>query len=46
VAVKSDISYYKVNLKALDTAYTIAFPRCTPLNVNKKKIALAAQVKN
>jgi hypothetical protein len=37
VAVKSGISYYKVNLKALDSAYTIAFPRCTPLNVNKKK---------
>ena len=37
VAVRSGISYYKVNLKALDTAYTIAFPHSTPLNVNKKK---------
>ena len=37
VAVRSGISYYKVNLKALDTAYTIAFPNATPLNVNKKR---------
>ena len=43
VAVKSGISFYKVNLKALDTAYTIAFPRCTPLNVNKKKRCAKAQ---
>ena len=27
----------RVNLKALDTAYSIAFPKSTPLNVNKKK---------
>ena len=37
VAVKSGISYYKVNLKALDAAYTIAFPKATPINVNKKR---------
>ena len=36
VAVKTGISYWKVNLKALDAAYSIAFPRSTPLNVNKK----------
>ena len=27
VAVKTGISYYKVNLKALDKAYSIAFPK-------------------
>ena len=35
-AVSLGISCYKVNLKALDTAYTIAFPKATPINVNKK----------
>ena len=37
VAVKTDISYWKVNLKALDAAYSIAFSNSTPINVNKKK---------
>ena len=37
VAVKTGISYYRINLKALDAAYSIAFPKSTPLNVNKKK---------
>ena len=37
VAVKTGISYYRVNLKALDAAYSIAFPKSTPLNLNKKK---------
>jgi len=37
VAVKTGISFYKVDLKALDAAYSIAFPKSTPLNVNKKK---------
>ena len=37
VAVKTGISYYKVNLKAIDAAYSIAFPKSTPINVNKKK---------
>ena len=41
VAVKSGISYYKVDLKALDRAYSIAFPKSTAINVNKKK-----QIKN
>ena len=36
VAVKTGISYYKVNLKALDKAYSIAFPKSTAINVNKK----------
>lgn len=38
VSVKLGISIRKVNLKALDKAYTIAFPNSTPINVNKKKI--------
>jgi hypothetical protein len=37
VAVKTGISFWKVNLKALDAAYSIAFPESTPINVNKKK---------
>ena len=37
VAVRLGISYYKINLKALDKAYSVAFPNSTPLNVNKKK---------
>ena len=36
VSVKLGISYYKINLKALDKAYSIAFPDSTPLNVSKK----------
>ena len=36
VAVKTGISFYKINLKALDAAYSIAFPKSTPLNVSKK----------
>ena len=38
VAVRLDISYYKkVNLKALDKAYSEAFPNSTQINKNKKK---------
>lgn len=37
VAVQTGISFYKVNLKALDKAYSIVFPQSTPINVNKKK---------
>ena len=37
VSVRLGISYYKIDLKALDAAYSIAFPKSTPLNVNKKK---------
>ena len=37
VSVRLGISFFKIDLKALDTAYSIAFPNSTPLNVNKKK---------
>ena len=37
VSVCLGIGMRKVNLKALDKAYSIAFPRSTPINVNKKK---------
>ena len=37
VAVRLGIGMRKVNLKALDKAYSDAFPHSTPLNVNKKK---------
>ena len=37
VAVRGGISFWKINLKALDAAYSIAFPNSTPINVNKKK---------
>ena len=37
VAARTGISYYKIDLKALDAAYSVAFPNSTPINVNKKK---------
>ena len=37
VAVSLSISLRKVDLKALDIAYSEAFPHSTPLNINKKK---------
>ena len=37
VAVRTGISFYRVDLKALDNAFTVAFPKSTPLNVSKKK---------
>ena len=37
VSLKTGISFYKVDLKALDKAYSIAFPNSTPINVNKKR---------
>ena len=37
VAVKLGISSCRVKLKALDKAYSIAFPKSTPINVEKKK---------
>ena len=37
VAVRLGIGIRKVDLKALDRAYSEAFPYSTPLNVNKKK---------
>ena len=36
VSVKLGISFYKVDQKALDAAYNIAFPKSTPINVNKR----------
>ena len=37
VAVRLGISYWKINLKALDSAYSIVYPNSTPINKNKKK---------
>lgn len=37
VAVRLDIGMRKVDLKALDAAYSVVFPHRPPLNVNKKK---------
>ena len=36
VAVRLGIGMRKVDLKALDKAYSIAFPKSTPMNVGKK----------
>ena len=36
-AVRLGIGARKVSLKALDSAYSIAFPKSTPLNVSKKR---------
>lgn len=37
VAVRTGISYYRVDLRALDAAYSKAYPNSTPININKKK---------
>lgn len=37
VAVRLGIGIRKVDLRALDSAYSSVFPRSTPINVNKKK---------
>ena len=37
VAIRLGIGMRKVDLKALDAAYSIAFPKSTQINVNKKK---------
>ena len=42
VAVKNGLSPRRVDLKALDAAYSIAFPHSTALNINKKKILPSA----
>ena len=42
VSVKLGISFYRVKLKELDKAYSIAFPGSTPINVNKKATPLPA----
>ena len=36
VAVRLGISFYRIDLRALDKAYSVAFPKSTPINVNKK----------
>ena len=36
VAVRTGISFYRVKLKELDKAYSVAFPGATAINVNKK----------
>ena len=41
VAVKTGISYYRINLRAIDKAYSIVFPKSTPINVNKKRAPLS-----
>lgn len=38
VAVRLGIGMRKVDLRALDRAYSVAFPRSTPLNVGKKRL--------
>ena len=40
LAVRLGISFWKINLKALDAAYSIAFPNSTPININKKGLAV------
>ena len=37
VALRLGIGMRKVDLKALDAAYTVVFPQSTPININKKK---------
>ena len=39
VAVRLGISFYKIDLKALDKAYSEAYPQSTPINKSKKKIS-------
>ena len=46
VALREGISYWKVNLKALDQAYSIAFPNSTPINVSKKKTLIKKSNEN
>ena len=38
VAVRLGISFYKIDLKALDKAYSEAYPQSTPINKSKKKM--------
>ena len=41
VAVRLGISFYKIDLKALDKAYSIAFPGSTAINKSKKKLVIS-----
>ena len=40
VSVRLGISFYKIDLKALDKAYSIAFPGSTAINKSKKKLVI------
>ena len=46
VSVTQDIGMRKVSLKALDKAYSIAFPKSTAINVNKKNLKKMKELKN
>lgn len=35
-AARLDITMCQVNIRALDTAYSVAFPKSTPINTSKK----------
>ena len=37
VALRTGISFWSIDLKALDSAYTVVFPHSTPINTRKKK---------
>ena len=41
VAVRLGISFYKIDLKALDKAYSEVFPGSTPINKSKKKLVIS-----
>ena len=41
VAVRLGISFYKIDLKALDKAYSEAYPQSTPINKSKKKLVMS-----
>ena len=41
VAVLLGISFYKIDLKALDKAYSVAFPTSTAINKSKKKLVMS-----
>ena len=46
VAVKLGIGIRKVDLKALDRAYSISFPNSTPINVSKKRRVIRHNLKS
>ena len=41
VAVRLGISFYRIDLKTLDKAYSVAFPMSTPINKSKKKLVIS-----
>ncbi len=46
VAVKLGFGIRKVDLKALDRAYSVAFPNSTAINVSKKRRAIRRDLEN